>query len=81
MERVLVGGYDLTNARVSGGTGCVWGTGTVRSGSWVLPFGGVMVTVCSWADRSLVSRAGPTCFAYHGGTQSNRLTRDIYVSS
>jgi len=34
MERVLVEGYDLTNARVSGGTGCVSGTGTVRG--WFL---------------------------------------------
>jgi len=29
MERVLVEGYDLTNTQVSGGTGCVSGTGTV----------------------------------------------------
>jgi len=30
MEQVLVEGYDLTNARVSGGTGCLTGAGTGR---------------------------------------------------
>jgi len=30
IERVLAEGYDLTNARVSGGTGCPTGAGTGR---------------------------------------------------
>jgi len=53
--------------------------------SWVIlgcyPSVGWYVTVCSWTGRSLVSRAGPTCFAYHGGAQSNRLMRETYVLS
>jgi len=30
IERVLAEGYDLTNVRVSGGTGCLTGAGTGR---------------------------------------------------
>ena len=55
IEWVLAGSYDLMNARVSGGTGYLSGTGT-GCGFFlgiILRWGNA---VCSWADRSHVSR-------------------------